>query len=144
MPQDNVTNQLAEECNKILAMVDQIAYEINNLFNDSISVNASMRAKIENNAITLYIDITFQSSDVSSDTITKLCKVLKGELQPYSDMNFQQCILPAGTRYSAGNTVTMQLQSDPMDDIKDLDGGATGLVSSIVVIGFFILTTIFV
>jgi len=125
-------------------MVDQIAYEINNLFNDSISVNASMRAKIENNAITLYIDITFQSSDVSSDTITKLCKVLKGELQPYSDMKFQQCILPAGTRYSAGNTVTMQLQSDPMDDIKDLDGGATGLVSSIVVIGFFILTTIFV
>jgi hypothetical protein len=135
MPQENITYQLTEECAKILAMVDQIADELNKLFNNTISVNATMRAKVENNAITLYIDITFQSSDVSGDTITKLCQVLKGELQPVSDMKFQQqCVLPTGTRYAAGNTITMKLQSEPVNDI--VDGGATGLVSSIVVIGF--------
>jgi len=91
-----------------------------------------MRAKVENNAITLYIDITFES-DTSSDTLTKLCQYLKGQLQPVSDMKFQQCILPTGTRYSAGNTVTMQLQSEPMNNAA---GGATGLVSSILLIGF--------
>jgi len=92
-----------------------------------------MRAKVENNVITLYIDITFES-DTSSDTLTNLCQYLKGQLQPVSDMKFQQqCIVPTNTRYSAGNTVTMQLLSEPMNNA---DGGATGLVSSIMLIGF--------
>jgi len=91
-----------------------------------------MRAKVENNVITLYIDITFES-DTSSDTLTKLCQYLKGQLQPVSDMKFQQCVIPTNTRYSAGNTVTMQLLSEPMNNAA---GGATGLVSSIMLIGF--------
>jgi hypothetical protein len=116
-----------------LAIVDQLAEECNNLFNDTISVNASMRAQIDNNRITLYIDITFQS-DISNDTISQLCQYLQGKLQPVTDMNFQQCILPTGTKYYPGNTVTMQLQSDPMNNAPT--GGATGLISSILVIGF--------
>jgi len=131
MPQE-YSNSLAEECEKILAMVDQIADELNNQFNNTITVNASMRAKVENNAITLFIDITFQSTEVSGDTIKELCDLLKGYLQPVSDMKFQQCILPTETRYAAGNTVTMQLLSEPMNEA----GGANGLVSSILVIGF--------
>jgi hypothetical protein len=98
-----------------------------------------MRAKVENNVVTLYIDISF-ISDTSSDTLAELCQFLKGQLQPVSDMNFQQCILPTGSRYSAGNTVTMQLQSAPMNNA---DGGATGLVSSILLIGFSYLLHLF-
>jgi hypothetical protein len=100
-----------------------------------------MRAKVDNNVITLYIDITFES-DTSNETLTKLCKYLQGQLQPVSDMQFQQCVLPTGTRYSAGNTVTMQLLSTPLTDNVDggltgnVAGGATGLVSSILLIGF--------
>jgi hypothetical protein len=100
-----------------------------------------MRAKVENNVVTLYIDISF-ISDTSSDTLAELCQFLKGQLQPVSDMNFQQCILPTGSRYSAGNTVTMQLLSTPLTDNVDggltgnVAGGATGLVSSILLIGF--------
>jgi len=132
MPQQN-SDQLSAECAKILATIDQLAYECNELFNNTISVNASIRAKIDNNIITLYIDITF-ISNVSGDTISKLCQYLKGQLQPVSDMNFQQCVLPTGTPYTAGNTVTMQLQSDPMNNAPT--SSATGLVSSILVIGF--------
>jgi hypothetical protein len=97
-----------------------------------------MRAKVDNNVITLYIDITFES-DTSSETLTKLCKYLQGQLQPVSDMNFQECIFPTGTRYSAGNTVTMKIQSEPVkiqEPMNDAAGGATGLVSSILLIGF--------
>jgi len=116
-------------------MVDQIAYELNYLFNDTVTVNTSIRAKVNNNVVTIYIDITFQNSNVSADTIATLCKELKGQLQPVSNMQFQQCILPAGTRYVKGNTVTMQLQSEPMNN-DNTTGGATGLISSFVVIGF--------
>jgi hypothetical protein len=136
MPQES-GNQLAEECAKILAIVDQLAEECNNLFNNTISVNASMRAKVENNAITLYIDITFESSSVNSNTLSEFCNYLKGQLQPVSDMNFQQCVLPTGIRYYPGNTVTMQLQSDPMNNAPiGPTSGAMGLASSILVIGF--------
>jgi hypothetical protein len=118
-------------------MIDQIAYELNELFNDTITVNASMRAKVENSSIVLFFDITFQSSDVTGATITKLCQYLKEKLQQVSAMHFQpQCVLPSGTSYSPGNTVTLKLLSEPMND---KDSGATGLVSSVVVIGFFYL-----
>jgi hypothetical protein len=133
MPQQN-SDQLSAECDKILAIIDQLADECNKLFNNTISVNASIRAKVENNAITLYIEITFESN-VSGDTISKLCQYLQGQLQPVSNMNFQQCVLPTGTSYTAGNTVTMQLQSNPMNNAPTA-GSATGLVSSILVIGF--------
>jgi len=138
MPQQN-TDQLSEECDKILSIIDQLTDECNNLFNNTISVNASIRIKIENNVITLYIDVTFLSN-VSTNTTSELCQYFQGKLQPVSSMNFQNCILPAGTRYSPGNTVTMQLQSDPMNSAPTGSGttgsGASGLVSSILVIGF--------
>jgi len=137
MPQQS-GDLLAEECAKILAIVDQLADECNKLFNNTVSVNASMRAKVENNTITLYIDITFQS-DATNDTLAELCDCLKGQLQPVTDMNFQQCILPTGTRYYPGNTVTMQLQSGPVNTAPigpTTTSGATGLFSSILVIGF--------
>jgi len=93
-----------------------------------------MRAKVDSNVITLYIDITFES-DTSNDTLAKLCQYLQGQLQPVSDMKFkQQCVLPTGIRYTAGNTVTMQLQSEPITD--NVASGATGLVTSIMLIGF--------
>jgi len=108
------------------------------LFNDTISVNASILAKIDNNTITLYIEITFESPNVTSDNITQLCQALKGQLEPVSNTKFQQCVIhSASNRYPAGSTATMTLQSEQMNnDDNPSAGGAMGLTSSIIAIGF--------
>jgi len=113
-------------------LIQQLADDLNRQFNDSLKVNASILAKVENGAITLYLEITFESPNVTSDTIYQLCQYLKGRIQPVSDRQFQQCVLPSGTKYYAGNTVTMSLQSEPEMNT----GGATELTSSIMLIGF--------
>jgi len=115
-------------------MVDQIAYEINKLYNDSIIINASIRVAVENNAITLYLDITFQSSNVTRDTIIQICNDLKGKLEPVSDKKFENCVIPPGTRYVAGNTVTMSVQSEP-----NMEDGAMGLTSSFLILGISLI-----
>jgi hypothetical protein len=115
-------------------LIDQISDELNSLFGDSLKVNTSILAKVENNAITLYLEITFESPNVTSEMISQLCQYLKGQIQPVSDRQFKQCVLPSGTKYYPGNTVTMSLQSEP--EINSHTGGATGLTSSIMLIGF--------
>jgi hypothetical protein len=94
-----------------------------------------MRAKVENNAITLYLDITFESPNVTNETISQLCEYLRGQLEPASGRQFEQCVLPSGTKYYPGNTVTMSLLSEVS---KTVDGvaGATGLATSTILIGF--------
>jgi hypothetical protein len=117
-------------------MIQQIASEINRIFNGTLHANATILAQVSDNVITLYLDVTFESSDISNDTITQLCQALKGQIQPVSGVNFQQCVFPSGTIYTPGETATLQLQSEPLNDITSNTGGATGLANSFIVIGF--------
>jgi len=111
-----------------------------------------MTATVANNAITLQLQITFESSSINSDTITQLCDALKGRLQTVSNQKFQQCVLSSGNddnnNYAPGNHATLQLQSEPLNDVNDMvtpiTGGSTGLTYSIILIGFsYILQFLF-
>jgi len=98
-----------------------------------------MRAKIDNNIITLYFDVSFESSDIDNDTIAQLCQALKGQIEPVTATTFQQCTFPSGTRYTTGGKATLLLQSEPSSDTDNNNvvvGGAMGLTNSIMLIGF--------
>jgi hypothetical protein len=122
-------------------MIQQIAAEINRIFNGTLRANATILAQVSNNVITLSLDITFESSEISNDTITQLCQAFKGQIQPVAGVNFQQCVFPSGTIYTPGTTATLQLQSEPLNDnpsntLNDKTSGATVLANSFIVIGF--------
>jgi len=92
-----------------------------------------MTATVENNAITLSLQITFVSSG-SSQTMEQICDALKSWIKTVSDRDFQ-CDSSSGTSYNPGTVATLNLQSDPTTDAS-VAGGATGLSTSIMVIGF--------
>jgi hypothetical protein len=119
-------------------MVDQLADKINSEFNNTIRVNTSMSASVENNSIYLSLQLTFENANISDDTIEQLCESLKGQLQTVSDNKFQQCTLTSGSTYEPGSTSTLRLQSEPLNtnlNESSEDSGVTGLTSSIILIG---------
>jgi len=108
------------------------------MFNHTIQVNSSITVQVQNNAITLSLELTFQSSNITNATISELCQVLNGKLETVSDRKFQ-CVIPSGTTYTPGTKTTMNLLSDPINDVTTpipIVGGATSLTNSIMLIGF--------
>jgi len=117
-----------------------MADEVNQMFNNTIQVNSSViTVQVQNNAITISLELTFQSSNISNATISELCQALNGKLETVSDRKFQ-CVIPSGTTYTPGTKTTMNLLSDPLNDVVNTPvpvvGGATSLTNSIMLIGF--------
>jgi hypothetical protein len=123
------TKNSTKVVDEIILSEEEIRNYLNAEFDDSITTT-SLSATSEFGIITVYLHLTFESGVTSEIATIDFCNESKNKLQSVSDREFNTCIYPSGTRYVAGNVVTMMVRSTPASD-----SGAMGLTSSVIIIG---------